>query len=225
MLFLRILVGIISFAFITSPHQLTAASCQSPNQEWVKLKSGNRKFVKNSHYAKERKKLVAGQNPACVVLGCSDSRVPPEIVFQQGLGELFTVRVAGEVADDVVVDSIEYAVTHYDVALIVVLGHSDCGAVIGALKHLRENGGVIDTQVGHLHAVLIPIERAIVEAGIDIYAPDALEQSIVANIQYVASQLLLQSSPIAEAVQSGRIQLIGAQYLLASGRVDRLFVW
>ena len=192
--------------------------------DWHWLRKGNQKFVDNSRYAKQRKKLVAGQHPDCIILSCSDSRVPPEIVFQKTkLGEFFTVRVAGNVADDVVVDSIEYAVTHFYPSSIVVMGHSKCGAVIGALDHLRENHGKVDVQNGHLYAVLIPIEMAIVEAGIDIYAPNALELSIKANVKYVCNQLLQKSPAIAKAVSSGALEIIGAEYSLETGGVTKLF--
>lgn len=115
----------------------------SSNDIWERLLESNNKFVNNQDYYKERIKLVNAQNPCCIILSCSDSRVPPEIIFQQELGKIFTVRVAGEVADNVVVDTIEYAINHFDSTIIVVMGHSECGAVIGALKQLKENNGNI----------------------------------------------------------------------------------
>ena len=157
-------------------------------------------------------------------MGCSDSRVSPAIILQQKLGELFVVRVAGEVADDVVIDSIEYAVEHFSTCTLVVLGHSKCGAVTGALEHLRENGGEIDTQDGHQNAVLIPIERAILAAGINIYAPNALELSIKANVHYVAQQLLENSPEITAAVNNGTLTIIGAEYFLDCGNIQQLFI-
>jgi len=194
------------------------------SSEWHLLEEGNNSFVKNPQFAKQGAKLAAAQNPRCVVVTCSDSRVPPELVFQQGLGELFVARVAGPVADDVVIDSTEYAVGHFDVNTIVVLGHSNCGAVIGALKHLKQNGGQLDPIApGHLNAVLIPIEKAILAAGIDIYAPNALELSIRANISYVANQLLTQSTKISAALKSGKITIIGAECDLKTGKVQKQF--
>jgi carbonic anhydrase len=145
---------------------------------WHSLQIGNREFVRSPKYARQRKPLIKGQNPHIIVLSCSDSRAPPELLFSQGLGKLFVLRVAGQVVDDVVLDSIEFAVTHFDVSLIVVLGHTDCGAVKGALDRLKRNHGMIDTQQGHFNAVLIPIEKAILAAGIDLYAPNALQLSI-----------------------------------------------
>jgi carbonic anhydrase len=103
------------------------------------------------------------------------------------------------------------------------MGHTKCGAVTGALNHLRSNNGVIDVQQGHLNAVLIPIEIAIVEAGINIYAPNALEQSIRANIRYQANQLISQSPLIAAEIAEGKLTIIGAEYHLATGKVKQLF--
>ncbi len=213
----------ISFTFTS----FTISACENhlSNSVWHWLKSGNQTFVNNYQYAKTRSQLTSAQNPPCIVLSCSDSRVPPEITFQKDLGQLFTVRVAGHVADDVVIDTIEYAVTHFDSSLIVVMGHTDCGAVIGALKHLIKNNGKIDKAgQGHLDAVLIPIETAIVESKIDIYAPDALKLSIQANIAYVARRLIDQSSKISNAVSTGKLRIIGAEYDLKTGEVNQLFI-
>ncbi len=197
---------------------------EGENNEWHTLQAGNRKFVRSRKYSKQRKPLVKGQNPRVIVLSCSDSRVPPEIVFSQGLGKLFVVRVAGQVIDDVVLDTIEFAVTHFDVSLILVMGHTECGAVKGALNRLRENHGVIDTQNGQLNAVLIPIEKAILAAGFDIYAPDAFQLSIAANISYIANQLVSLSPIVAKAVADKEINIVGAEYDLASGKVAKQLV-
>ena len=197
----------------------------SSDDTWEQLLESNNKFVDNKHFSKERIKLVKSQNPCCIILSCSDSRVPPEIIFQQGLGKVFTVRVAGEVADNVVVDTIEYAINHFDSTIIVVMGHAECGAVIGALKQLKENNGNIPTEVetDHINAVLIPIEKAIIAANIDIYAPDAVSLSVKANVRYVAEQLMQKSPVITESINSGKIKLIGAEYSLATGKVTKLF--
>lgn len=193
--------------------------------DWNKLLRENKEFVNNSKYAKERARLVEGQNPHYVILSCSDSRVPPEIIFNQGLGDLFVTRIAGNVADTIVVDSMEFAVGNYDVSTLIVMGHTDCGAVEGALARLRKNHGKIDHIHGdHLLAVLIPIETAIVKAGIDIYAPDAFELAIKANVEYVVKQLLKRSPVISKAVKDGQIIIVGAKYVLKSGRVEQLFI-
>lgn len=193
-------------------------------KEWDFLLQSNEKFVKNKPFVKRRASLKNEQNPPVIVLSCSDSRVPPELIFDKKLGSLFVVRVAGHVVDDVVIDSIEYAVNHFDAHVIVVLGHTNCGAVDGALKHLKKNGGVTDKPRGHLGAVLIPIETAIMEAGINIHGDTAFQESIQAQVKYAANQLVSRSQAISDALNSGQLSIVGAQYFLNSGKVDQLFV-
>lgn len=192
--------------------------------EWKELLKGNDEFVNNHKFAQQRSKLKS-QNPSTVVLGCIDSRAPPELVFNQGLGKLFVARSGGQVLDDVLIDSIEFCVRHFsNVKTVIVLGHTRCGAVEGALARLRKNGGVVDPDLpGHLLAVLIPIEKAIVAAGINIYAPDALKLSIRANIAYIANQLLSESATIKKAVTKGKVRLIGAELNVLTGRVTKQF--
>lgn len=218
----RLFKIIVLMLVITSGVEIEANSAASCI--WKNLQKRNKSFAKSDK--KRRRKLAcAGQNPCTIVLSCSDSRVPPELVFKKTIGDMFVVRVAGEVADDVVVDSIEYAITHYDSVLIVVLGHSHCGAVIGAINRLKENNGQILPQPGHIDAVLRPIEMAILAAGIDIYAYNAIELSVQANISYVANQLLYESHDIHDALERGVISIVGAEYNLFSGKVCTLFTW
>jgi len=191
---------------------------------WKTLENGNKKFVTNHEQVKRRNKVKDAQTPPCIVLSCADSRVPPEIIFDQELGQLFVVRTAGEVVDDVVVDSIEFAVRQFKSSTIVVLGHSNCGAVIGALDHLLANDGVPDKPHGHYGAVLIPIERAIIQAKIDINAPDALEQATQTNVRYMAEQLISNSKTIKDAIKAKKLSIVGAEYYLDSGNVKKLFV-
>jgi carbonic anhydrase len=192
-------------------------------REWNSLQKGNRTFVRDPKCAQKRKPLAQGQNPTIVVLSCSDSRIPPESIFSKDLGKLFVIRTAGQVIDDVAVDTIEFAVNSFDVSLILVMGHSECGAVKGALNRLRENHGLLDTAKGHLNAVLIPIETAILKAGIDIYSPNALQESITANISYIANQLISQSPLIAKGIDNKRLTIVGAEYNLKSGKVKEQF--
>lgn len=196
----------------------------TPMKEWDSLLQSNNTFVRNSTFAQQRTQLKTEQNPPIIILSCSDSRVPPELIFDRQLGSLFVVRVAGQVIDNVVIDSIEYAVTHFDAHVIVVLGHSNCGAVAAALEHLQKNNGAINKASGHLNAVLIPIGTAILEAGIDIHGAKALEKSIQAHIQYAANQLITRSKTISHAVKSKQLVIVGAEYYLRKGKVKQLFV-
>ncbi|MCE2982796.1 MAG: hypothetical protein LW832_04425 [Parachlamydia sp.] len=201
------------------------AGCGCGSQrDWRYLQRANKEFVRDSTFIKQRRKTADGQNPPFVVLSCSDSRTPPELIFNQGLGRIFCPRVAGNTAGDQVIDSIAFAVATWDVTTIVVMGHENCGAVIGALERLRENGGVVDPENGILNAVLIPIEQAIVAAGINIYGPNALEEATKANVAYAANQLIQKSTIISTALQTGQVIIVGAIYSLKSGKARELFV-
>lgn len=122
------------------------------------------------------------------------------------------------------VDSIEFAVATWDVTTVIVMGHEDCGAVEGALERLIINGGVVDPDNGFLYSVLIPIEKAIVAAGIDIYGPNALDESIRANVAYAANQLISRSTVISNAIQNGQIIVVGSIYSLSTGKAKELFI-
>lgn len=205
--------------------QVILISAQAPMTEWNSLLKSNDTFVRNNSFAKQRNILKNGQNPPVIVLSCSDSRVPPELIFDKGLGSLFVVRLAGQVIDNVAIDSIEYAVKHFDSRVIVVLGHSDCGAVSGALEHLQKNNGAIDqSRGGYLNAVLIPIETAITQAHIDIHGKNAQEEAIQANVRFIADQLISRSSPISQALNKGQIIVVGAEYFIDTGKVNQLFI-
>ncbi|MDR3646968.1 MAG: carbonic anhydrase [Candidatus Babeliales bacterium] len=195
-----------------------------PSTPWETLLQGNKKFIKDNVHNKSRAKYSNHQEPCCIVLTGSDSRVSPEAIFQQGIGTMFTVRVAGNVVDDVVIDTIEYAVTHFKSTTLIVMGHTNCGAVIGALKRLKTNKGkvVVPANKNHLNAVLLPIEKAIKAVRIDINSTNALELATKANINYAAQQLLLKSKHIKKAVKTGKIKLIKAEYNVSTGVVATL---
>ena len=203
------------------PMQTALSYSTAPITAWDALLQSNKKFVKNRGFAKQREMFKTEQNPPIIVLSCSDSRVPPELIFDRKLGELFVVRVAGQVVDKVVIDSIEYAVTTFDSHVIVILGHSRCGAVSGALGRLQKKVSKKATE--HLDAILNPIEKAIKESGIDVHDTRALEESIQANVKYIAKQLISESDVISDALKSGQIVIVGAEYFIDTGNVDELF--
>lgn len=215
------------FCFFSQPIYILALdpNLLKPKEFWEALKVGNQRFIQDRAQASRRAKLATGQNPKVIVIGCSDSRVPPEFVFDEGIGDLFVIRVAGNVSDEVDVDSIEYTLLKLKPRLIIVMGHTDCGAVDGALEHLKRNKGKIDRPNGLLNAVLIPIETAILEAGIDIYGPDALTKSVRANVLYVAKQLIKKSPLIEKSIKEGKVALLGTEYNLETGRVSELFIF
>lgn len=221
----KLFLMLFMMAFSGMQSQVMASGCECGSQhDWHCLERFNKNFIKNPKYIEQRRETAQGQNPAYVVLSCADSRTPPELIFDQGLGSIFCPRVAGNTAGDQVIDSIAFAVNTWDVTTVVVMGHEHCGAVVGALERLRENGGVVDPENGIFNAVLIPIERAIVDAGIDIYGPNALKESIRANVEYVANQLMDKSEIISDAVHSGQIIIVGAIYSLETGKARELFI-
>jgi len=159
---------------------------------------------------KRREELAKSQHPFAVVLGCADSRVPPEIVFDQGLGDLFVLRVAGNVIDDHSLGSIEYAVDHLAVRLIVVLGHQRCGAVKAAKETIAAKGEA----PAHIQSLVTAIQPAV-----EATAKGDLETTVRENVKNVV-QALRSSAPILKAkVDSGELKVVGAYYSLDTGSV------
>jgi carbonic anhydrase len=159
-----------------------------------------------------RGEVADGQHPFAIVLGCSDSRVPPEVIFDQGLGDLFVVRVAGNIADDAVLGSIEYAAEHLHVTLIMVLGHSSCGAVAATIK-----GGEL---AGHLPGIVDAIRPAVEKA--KGQQGDAVSNAAKANVQIVVDQLRSCKPVLAPLVRSGDLKVAAAFYDIGSGQVELL---
>jgi carbonic anhydrase len=163
--------------------------------------------------AKRRTELIKNQHPFATIIGCSDSRVPPEMVFDQGLGDLFICRVAGNVINDENLGSIEYSVDHLGVRLIVVLGHQSCGAVKAAKETIAAKGKA----PGHIESLVTAIKPA-VESTVN----GDLDTTIKANVKHVVNALR-SSTPILKAkVDSGQIQVIGGYYSLDTGAVTFL---
>jgi carbonic anhydrase len=153
--------------------------------------------------------VAKGQHPIAIIVGCSDSRVAPEIVFDQGLGDLFVVRVAGNVVDDHAIGSIEYAVEHLHASLIVVLGHDRCGAVQAAISG--------DDAPGHIQSLVESIRPAVEAAKSE--PGDLLDNAINENVRRVVNQLQTSQPILGQEVQEGHLQVVGARYLLDGGSV------
>lgn len=191
--------------------QAVSAAAPSPLDA---LKEGNRRFVEgrmiHDHQNMERLADVAkAQHPIAIILGCSDSRVAPEIIFDQGLGDLFVVRVAGNVLDDHALGSIEYAAEHLHATLIVVLGHDRCGAVQAALSG-EDAPGHIQSLVEAIRPV---VDIAKTEPG------DLLDNAINENVRQTVQQLRSSRPILQHEIQAGHLQVVGARYLLDSGVV------
>jgi carbonic anhydrase len=161
--------------------------------------------------AKRRAELAKSQHPIAIIVSCSDSRVPPEIVFDEGLGDLFVLRVAGNVINDESVGSIEYAVDHLAVRLIVVLGHQRCGAV----KAAKDTIAAKSEAPGHIQSLVTAIRPAV-----EATADDDLETTVKANVKDVV-QALRSSTPVLKPkVDSSEVRVVGAYYNLDTGSVS-----
>jgi carbonic anhydrase len=164
--------------------------------------------------------LAAGQSPAVILLGCSDSRVVPEVLFDQGLGELFVVRVAGNMASPEVMASIEFAVLRFGSPLLVVLGHTDCGAVSAAKAELSEPTADIPRNIKSLVDRMTPAIKSVRPRQDD--DGGWMEKAVRANVSASLRHLLQTSGPIKEAVGAQTLTVVGAEYNLSTGAVEFL---
>jgi len=184
-----------------------------------RLVEGNRRFLegkaRHATFCPETMaKLADGQKPFATILGCSDSRVAPEIVFDAGLGELFIIRVAGNVVSQEIMGSLQYAELHLETPLFVVLGHEGCGAVHAALDHLH-HGTEHPTRIAGLLDGIVPGL-----AGIDASLPEdaQMREAVEANVRWSMQQL--RATPEARTLAlAGRLKLVGAVYEIATGAV------
>ncbi|MEI1377013.1 carbonic anhydrase [Nostoc sp. UHCC 0926] len=187
----------------------------SPNEAIRRLLDGNQRFIhqkrKYPDQSLEHLRLVAkAQYPFAAILGCADSRVPAEIVFDQGLGDLFVVRVAGNVVSDTVIGSLEYSTAVLGSQLIVVLGHKRCGAVAEAIKNEPLPG-----RIGLIIEGIKPsVERVKLRTG------DNMQDIVIANIQYQTEKLQESSTILAKLLREGKLKIIGACYDIDTGKVN-----
>lgn len=202
-----------------SGHSLTESSVgqKTPDQALRLLLEGNKRYTRGRllHPRQSLKRLsevAKGQHPFAIILGCADSRVAPEVLFDQGLGDLFVVRVAGNIASDDAVGSIEFAVEEFKTSLIVVLGHERCGAVKATLDVLGKEGKI----PGHIGSLVEAI-RPVAEELKNSYG-DVLDNVVTGNVKHVVQQLM-KSEILNEHLKSGSLKVIGARYDLDDGNV------
>lgn len=191
----------------------------NPVSAWKALKDGNVRFVAGepqhpSQDVARRARLAHGQKPTAVVFGCGDSRVAAELLFDQGLGDMFVVRTAGHVLDHAVLGSIEYAVALLNVPLIVVLGHDSCGAVKAALDALDKG----EMPGGYVRDIVERVTPSILlgrHAGLT-----RVDEFEAAHVKDTVNQLQVRSATIAKGIAEGTQAIVGATYHLADGRVE-----
>jgi carbonic anhydrase len=193
-----------------------------------RLKEGNQRFVSGVRSIEtvvkqiQRANFVERHAPFAIILGCSDSRVPAEIVFDQGLGDLFVIRVAGNIVAPSQVGSVEFAVERYATPLVVVLGHSMCGAVIATIDELEKPSGDKSTNVLSIVNRIRPTVEPLFVTELRNDPGKLLEAAIHANILAARNHLMYGSQMLERLVQQGDIAIVGAEYSLESGRVKFL---
>jgi carbonic anhydrase len=186
-----------------------------------RLLEGNERFV--AHVERNpgrdpelRMKLAEAQHPYAVILGCADSRVPPEILFDEGPGDLFVVRNAGNIVDVTSLASIEYGVAHLGVSLVLVLGHESCGVITAAVAVARQGYEV----QGHLWSLIDAVRPALEQA--DDGAGDVVDQAVCAHIKIQVERLSRADPIVSRAVKTGAVRVVGARYDIDRGQVEVL---
>lgn len=207
--FLSLTLFIFSFSENKQTQQKTVIS--TPGEAIAELTDGNNRFFSgkliNTNYEKQIEASKEKQKPHSVILSCMDSRVPPEIIFDQGIGNIFVIRNAGNIEDENVLGSIEYAVKFAGAKLVVVMGHSHCGAVTGAIK---------DVVAGNLTQLLNQIKTSISKTSNE---KDIVEETAKNNVRNTIKDILDRSSIIKEFVDINQIKIVGAFYNIETGSV------
>lgn len=196
------------------------------NDALVRLQEGNRRFVSDMEQQCEivaesrRHKVIEAQMPFAVILGCSDSRVPAELVFDQGLGDLFVIRVAGNIVAPSQVGSIEFAVESYGTPLVVVLGHTHCGAIHATLEALKNPETQPSFNLMSIVSRIRPSLETLVETDLQYNEDELVKYAVRANIRASVSQIKYSSPFLESQIQSEKLRVVGAQYSLETGVVD-----
>jgi len=192
-----------------------------------RLREGNGRFAADSDQQRvdhiteaRRRELVRGQEPFAIIFGCSDSRVPAEIIFDQGLGDLFVIRVAGNVVAPSLVGSVEFAAEKFGTRLVVVLGHSDCGAVTATLEELSQPVKERSPNLRSIVDRIRPSVETLLETDLRHSPEELLQYAVRANIRASASQLRHASPILEQLIEQDGLRIIGAEYSLESGLVD-----
>ena len=211
----KLIVLLVVLGFLVYPstaHQMEDGV--TANSALAELKRGNARHVRHQYRhphetAQRQRQLISAQHPHVEILSCSDSRVPPEIIFDEGLGDLFVVRVAGNVATDAELASLEYGAGHLHIPLLVVLGHENCGAVTAAV-----NGGEPE---GHIETLIHLLQPAVQRS--KQLSGDTVANAVRINVEMVVQQLRASTPTLSDLVAHGKLNVVGAVYSLKTGRV------
>ena len=191
-----------------------------------RLREGNLRFSNNlrapdaiASHAK-RAELTAGQEPFAVILGCSDSRVPAEMVFDQGLGDLFVIRVAGNIVAPSQIGSVEFAVSQFGTRLVVVLGHSQCGAIVATIDELAKGNGSPSKNISSIVDRVKPAVESLMSTELKNKPEELVNAAVCANVRASANHLRHGSEIIENLIENDGLLIVGAEYCLESGVVD-----
>jgi carbonic anhydrase len=230
----KFILSTAAVAASTLPHNAASAAIQDPHppgptqlsgdEIMKRMAEGNQRFVSGKVLHPRRtpadfKPLAKAQYPIAAIISCADSRVTPELLFDQGIGDLFVIRIAGNYIDGAgaaVKGSVEYAVAELNVGMILVLGHSQCGAVKAAIQHIHQH----DSLPGSINDLVNAIKPAVLES--EGKPGDPLENAIEANVRRGAEKLKQLGPVIAPAVEAGKVRVFGGVYDLATGTVKML---
>ena len=191
-----------------------------------RLREGNQRFVSGVRSvdtissAMRRDELVAGQAPFAIILGCSDSRVPAEMVFDQGVGDLFVIRVAGNVVAPSQVGSVEFAAERFGTQLVVVLGHTMCGAIEATLEELGRPSGDQSPNLRSIVGRVQPAVAPLLDTELASSPDELLKHTVKANIRASANHLRHGSQILEQLIQQSRLAVVGAEYSLETGEVE-----
>ena len=198
-----------------------AEGAMTPEAAMARLVAGNARYAagkptRTNLDARRRTEVAAGQHPIAAILACADSRVAPEIVFDQGLGDLFVCRVAGNIVDDAVLASLEYSVIHLGASLIMVLGHERCGAVKATVDALAGHGDPADegTRIASLANAIAPAVKAAPAGAVDL-----VDTVVSLNVAHAAAEIFAGSPPLRARVLAGKLKIVAARYDLDDGKV------
>lgn len=192
----------------------------------AELKNGNDHFVKtiqentNLTTSLDLKDIDKGQNPFAIILGCSDSRVPLELVFHRGMGELFVIRVAGNIVAPSQIGSIEFACQKFGTQLVVVMGHSHCGAVSATVDALIENPDEISPNLASIVDRVTPAVLPVVNANPDEPRDKLMHKAMRANVEHSVYSLSSRSRIIRNLIKKGQLKVVGAEYAIETGKVS-----
>lgn len=215
-----IIVLVLLFGFKVDGNSAQKEEAVLPGEALFMLRDGNDRFInsrfKQRDYVRERKEQLQGQHPYAIVLTCSDSRVPPEILFDESLGKLFVVRAAGNVLDPVLLGSVEYAAEHLHVGLLVVLGHESCGAVKAAVE-----GGEVKGNLAQLVKKISPAVERAKKKNLD--GSGTLNEAIQENVRGQMQIVMSDSALLRELIDAQKLWIVGGVYSLQTGKVSWLF--